>query len=93
MILLLLTISLKESKSITRTINYVVNDGQVQAPDTVVQVVTLIRHGSKNLVTGNITWGQWSDDQWNEVVSKTVKGYHPDKESVAQQKAKSNNKH
>ncbi|WP_347112764.1 mucin-binding protein [Ligilactobacillus salivarius] len=78
--------SLKESKSITRTINYVVNDGQVQAPDTVVQAVTLIRHGSKNLVTGNITWGQWSDDQWNEVVSKTVKGYHPDKESVAQQK-------
>ena len=65
--------SLKESKSITRTINYVVNDGQVQAPDTVVQAVTLIRHGSKNLVTGNITWGQWSDDQWNEVVSKTVK--------------------
>lgn len=29
--------------------------------------------------------GQWSDDQWNEVLSKEVKGYHPDKKSVAQQ--------
>ena len=54
------------------------------------EAVTLIRHGSKNLVTGNITWGQWSDDQWNEVVSKKIKGYHPDKESVAQQKVTTN---
>lgn len=78
--------SLKEdSKPITRTINYVVDDGQAQAPDTVIQTVVLTRHGSKNLVTGEITWGQWSDDQWNEVLSKEVKGYHPNKKSVAQQ--------
>lgn len=50
--------SLKEdSKPITRTINYVVDDGQAQAPDTVIQTVILTRHGSKNLVTGEITWG------------------------------------
>ena len=78
--------SLKEdSKPITRTINYVVDDGQAPAPDTVIQTVVLTRHGSKNLVTGEITWGQWSDDQWNEVLSKEVKGYHPNKKSVAQQ--------
>lgn len=46
--------SLKEdSKPITRTINYVVDDGQ--APDIVIQTVILTRHGSKNLVTGEIT--------------------------------------
>ncbi|MSE05627.1 hypothetical protein GKC34_07340, partial [Lactobacillus salivarius] len=78
--------SLKEdSKPITRTINYVVDDGQVQAPDTVIQTVILTSVTSENLVTGKITWGQWSDDKWNEVLSKEVKGYHPDKKSVAQQ--------
>ena len=63
-----------DAKSITRTINVTNPDGSVK---TTKQVAHLTRTGTKNEVTGAITWGAWSTDNWNQFVVPTIAGYTP----------------
>lgn len=64
-----------EDKIITRTINYVDNDGNV-LKDPVTQTVTLTRSGSKDKVTGEITWNDWSVGSYDAVKSPLIDGYN-----------------
>lgn len=64
-----------EDRIITRTINYVDNDGNV-LKDPVTQTVTLTRKGSKDKVTGEITWNAWSVGSYDAVKSSLIDGYN-----------------
>lgn len=64
-------------KTITRTIHYKYSDGSQAQPDKV-QTITLTRTGSKDAVTGEITWGAWSTGSFDAVTSPTIAGYTPD---------------
>ena len=64
-----------EDKIITRTINYLDNDGNV-LKDPVTQTVTLTRSGSKDKVTGEITWNDWSVGSYDAVKSPLIDGYN-----------------
>lgn len=64
-------------KTITRTIHYKYSDGSQASPDKV-QTITLTRTGSKDAVTGEITWGAWSTGSFDAVTSPTIAGYTPD---------------
>lgn len=80
----------EETKTLTRTINYIL-DGKVFK--TVSQSVDLTRTKTVNLVTGATTYSDWTTGQWDEVVSPTHEtdptdipdGYHPNKEIVSEQ--------
>ena len=79
-----------ETKTLTRTINYIV-DGKTFK--TVSQPVDLKRTKTVNLVTGATTYSDWTTSQWDEVVSPTHEtdptdipaNYYPDKTSVPAQ--------
>lgn len=70
------TTTTNEEKPVTRTIIVHAPDGTVT---TTQQVVTFTRTGTKNLVTGDLSWGNWhtTNAQWNEVVAPTYQGYTP----------------
>ncbi|MEO5283394.1 mucin-binding protein [Limosilactobacillus allomucosae] len=80
----------EETKTLTRTINYIV-DGKIFK--TVSQPVSLKRTKTVNLVTGATTYSNWTTSQWDEVVSPTHEtdpndipaNYLPDKSSVPAQ--------
>lgn len=63
-----------DAKTVTRTINVTKPDGSVK---TTKQVAHLTRTGTKNEVTGAITWGAWSTDNWNQFEVPTIAGYTP----------------
>lgn len=63
-----------DAKTITRTINVTNPDGSVK---TTKQVAHLTRTGNKNEVTGAITWGAWSTDNWNQFDVPAIAGYTP----------------
>ena len=79
-----------ETKTLTRTINYIL-DGKTFK--TVSQPVSLKRTKTVNLVTGATTYSDWTTSQWDEVVSPTHEtdptdipaNYYPDKTSVPAQ--------
>lgn len=62
------------AKTVTRTINVTNPDGSVK---TTKQVAHLTRTGNKNEVTGAITWGAWSTDNWNQFDVPAIAGYTP----------------
>ena len=64
-----------EDKIITRTINYVDSDGNV-LKDPVIQTTTLTRTGSKDLVTGEVTWNDWTTGSYELVKSPMIDGYN-----------------
>ncbi|MBF0713118.1 MucBP domain-containing protein [Gemella sp. GH3] len=71
-----------EEKKVTRTINYVYEDG-TKANDSVVEEKTFTRTGTKDTVTGEITWGDWTEEQtFEKVTSPEIKGYTADKKEV-----------
>ena len=77
------------NKTVTRTITYVYADGtpvlnEDGTPKTVTQEAKFTREAKVNLVTGEVTYGDWSEAKdLAEVKSPVVKGYLADKASVA----------
>ena len=77
------------NKTVTRTITYVYEDGtpvlnEDGTPKTVTQEAKFTREAKVNLVTGEVTYGNWSEAKdLAEVKSPVVKGYLADKASVA----------
>ena len=75
------------NKTVTRTITYVYADGtpvmENGAPKTVTQEAKFTREAKINLVTGEVTYGDWSEAKdLAEVKSPVVKGFLADKASV-----------
>ncbi len=76
------------NKTVTRTITYVYADGtpvlnEDGTPKTVTQEAKFTREAKVNLVTGEVTYGDWSEAKdLAEVKSPVVKGYLADKASV-----------
>ena len=77
------------NKTVTRTITYVYADGtpvlnEDKTPKVVTQEVKFTRTAKVNLVTKEVTYGDWSEAQdLAEVKSPVVKGFLADKASVA----------
>ncbi|MFR0617238.1 mucin-binding protein [Limosilactobacillus mucosae] len=79
-----------ETKTLMRTINYIVNGDVFK---TVSQSADLMRTKTVNLVTGATTYSEWTTGQWDKAVSPTHEtdpidipdGYYPDKEIVSEQ--------
>ena len=77
------------NKTVTRTITYVYEDGtpvlnEDGTPKTVTQEAKFTREAKVNLVTGEVTYEDWTPAQdLAEVKSPVVKGYLADKASVA----------
>ena len=77
------------NKTVTRTITYVYEDGtpvlnEDGTPKTVTQEAKFTREAKVNLVTGEVTYGDWSEAKdLAEVKSPVVPGYLADKASVA----------
>ena len=76
------------NKTVTRTITYVYEDGtpvlnEDGTPKTVTQEAKFTREAKVNLVTGEVTYGDWSEAKdLAEVKSPVVKGFLADKASV-----------
>ena len=76
------------NKTVTRTITYVYADGtpvlnEDGTPKTVTQEAKFTREAKVNLVTGEVTYGDWTPAQdLAEVKSPVVKGYLADKATV-----------
>ena len=76
------------NKTVTRTITYVYADGtpvlnEDGTPKTVKQEAKFTREAKVNLVTGEVTYGDWTPAQdLAEVKSPVVKGYLADKATV-----------
>ena len=76
------------NKTVTRTITYVYEDGtpvlnEDGTPKTVTQEAKFTREAKVNLVTGEVTYGDWSEAKdLEEVKSPVVKGFVADKASV-----------
>ena len=76
------------NKTVTRTITYVYEDGtpvlnEDKTPKTVTQEAKFTREAKVNLVTGEVTYGDWSEAKdLAEVKSPVVKGYLADKATV-----------
>lgn len=71
-----------DSKTVTQTIHYRYADGTTAHPD-VVKTVTLTRTGTKDAMTGVVTWGAWSIGEFPAVTSPVIDGYTADKLVVA----------
>ena len=77
------------NKTVTRTITYVYADGtpvlnEDGTPKTVTQEAKFTREATVNLVTKEVTYGNWSEAKdLEEVKSPVVKGYFADKAAVS----------
>ena len=86
------------NKTVTRTITYVYEDGtpvlnEDGTPKTVTQEAKFTREAKVNLVTGEVTYGDWSEAKdLAEVKSPVVKGYLADKASVPTTKVTADSK-
>jgi LPXTG-motif cell wall-anchored protein len=75
-----------ESKTINETIHYVYKDGTTAHDDYVAKPVEFTRQVSTDTVTGEKTYGSWSDDQsFAAVTSPVIKGYTPDQAEIGAQ--------
>ena len=86
------------NKTVTRTITYVYEDGtpvlnEDGTPKTVTQEAKFTREAKVNLVTGEVTYGDWTPEQdLAEVKSPVVKGYLADKATVPTTKVTADSK-
>ena len=86
------------NKTVTRTITYVYEDGtpvlnEDGTPKTVTQEAKFTREAKVNLVTGEVTYGDWSEAKdLAEVKSPVVKGYLADKATVPATKVTADSK-
>ncbi|KRL13163.1 hypothetical protein FD38_GL001288 [Levilactobacillus zymae DSM 19395] len=78
--------TVNNSKRVTQTIHYVYADGTTAAPDYTAWL-TFTRTGTRDLVTGVATWGEWQNIDGNgsfaAIKSPTVTGYTPNLATVA----------
>ena len=81
------TTSVTDAKTVTRTINVMSPDGSVK---TTKQTTTLMRTGTKDIVTGNINWTDWTTGSFDEFDAPSVKGYTPTQAKVDGTKVTSN---
>ncbi|HFU4060843.1 TPA: YSIRK signal domain/LPXTG anchor domain surface protein, partial [Streptococcus suis] len=72
------------NQTVTRVIKYQYEDGSQAQPD-VVETLTYKRTATVNLVTKEVTYGEWTstDNAFDKVDTPTIAGYTPDKASVA----------
>ncbi|MFR3687921.1 MAG: mucin-binding protein, partial [Enterococcus sp.] len=74
-----------ETKEINRVIHYVYEDTKEAAPDKT-DTVTFTRIMTKNLATGEVTYGEWTaaddDTTFDEVKSPKIDGYVADKKVI-----------
>ena len=70
-----LVTAVKDTKQVTRTINYRDPLSQTLKPVTA-QTVTLQRNGKTDHVTKQTTWENWTTDHFAAVTPPTIKGYH-----------------
>ena len=86
------------NKTVTRTITYVYEDGtpvlnEDGTPKTVTQEAKFTREAKVNLVTGDVTYGDWTPAQdLAEVKSPVVKGFLADKATVPTTKVTADSK-
>ena len=86
------------NKTVTRTITYVYEDGtpvlsEDGTPKVVTQETKFTREAKVNLVTGEVTYGDWTPAQdLAEVKSPVVKGYLADKVTVPTTKVTADSK-
>ena len=86
------------NKTVTRTITYVYEDGtpvlnEDGTPKTVTQEAKFTREAKVNLVTGKVTYGDWTPAQdLAEVKSPVVKGFLADKATVPTTKVTADSK-
>ncbi|MER0124112.1 MucBP domain-containing protein, partial [Streptococcus sp. ZJ100] len=82
-------------KKVTRTINYVYEDGS-EAAETRTETVTFTRTATVNHATGEVTYSAWTvsdkvdadknhDGKWNEEASPVITGYVTDTAVVAEE--------
>ena len=68
--------SVTDSKTVKETINYLEQGTDKVLAPAYTTNLTFTRIGEKDAVTGNTTWGDWSEDQtFKAVTSPTVTGY------------------
>lgn len=70
-----LVTAVKDTKKVTRTINYRDPLTQTVKPVTT-QTVTLQRNGKTDHVTKQTTWDNWTTDHFAAVTPPNIKGYH-----------------
>lgn len=75
-----------DSHTINRTINLISPDGTKKS---IKQSVSINRTGAKDLVTGDITWSDWSDAQLPEYVVPVLDGYTASQSKVTAEKVTS----
>ena len=67
--------------TVTSTIDYKFEDGTTAKP-TVTQTKQFSEDGIKDLVTGEITWDKATSQKFEDVATKSIVGYTPDKDNV-----------
>ncbi|KRN28363.1 hypothetical protein IV38_GL001362 [Lactobacillus selangorensis] len=72
-----------ETHAVTSTVHYVMSDG-AKAPADNVQTITFTRTVTKDVVTGKLTYGDWTTDEatFNDVISPVLTGYTADQANV-----------
>lgn len=81
-----------DSKTVTETIHYVYADGKTAKPDYTASK-TFTRKGEKDAVTGDVTWGDWTNTQtFDAVKSPDITGYTADKKEIPAKSVDANSK-
>ena len=70
------------NKTVTRTIKVTTPDGQTK---TVAQTAKLTRTADVDEVTGNVTYSDWTTDEWSVYAAPTVPGYTASQPNIADQ--------
>ncbi|MGE9947191.1 mucin-binding protein, partial [Lactobacillus johnsonii] len=81
------TQKVNRKNTVTATIDYKFEDGKTAQP-TVTQTKHFSEDGTKDLVTGEITWDEATPQKFEDVATKSIVGYTPDKDNVAGQTVK-----
>ena len=68
--------------TVTSTIEYKFEDGKIAQP-TVTQTKQFSEDGVKDLVTGKTTWDKAESQKFDDIATKSISGYTPDKDKVA----------
>ena len=75
-----------ENKSINETIHYVYSDGTKASEDYKATPLEFTRTVSTDVVTGEVTYGDWTPEQsFKSVNSPKIDGYTPDKAQIEKQ--------
>ena len=81
------TQNVSRQDTVTSTIDYKFEDGKTAQP-TVTQTKYFNENGVKDLVTGKITWDEAESQKFDDIATKSIVGYTPDKDNVTGQTVK-----